>query len=138
VQQSAALTAALPEPPEPLTPAERDIFIKIMRSREAALGFSDYELVLCVQLAKNTLLMDELTERLKTEGPIILGGRTGNTPVQNPLFTARDSCSRVALGLTRMLGLAAPTGTDQHKRNQADRKAREAIEAASEHDESLI
>ena len=136
--QTAALLAKKPEPPEPLEPLERAAFDKVVKARESALGFSDFELLLCVQLAKNSVLMNDLTERLKREGPVVMGGRNGTTPVANPLFQCRDSCSRVALGLTRMLGLTAPVDRTQLQRNAADNKARDVLQSAATSDEELI
>jgi phage terminase small subunit len=138
-----AITTAMPEPTETLTDKEMANYTRLMRSREAG-SWSDHDINLATQCAQQMALATEYTARLKQEGPIVYWTTpNGNTkPMANPMLQARSNAFATVSTLTKLLGLSASqkglSGANQEKRNQADRKAREAIEAASEHDESLI
>lgn len=126
------------KPTKALTEPELAAFNGIVRSRETA-SWSEYELMLATQLAEAMVLSDQYTNEIKRVGPTYI--RPNGDISYNPLVSARDSMSRTVLQLTRVLALQAQAqgkgGTQQAKRNAADRAARGVLEKAAESDDLI-
>ena len=137
IQQAAALRGAAHQPVRDLSPEERVIFDRIVRSRETA-SWTENDLQNATVLAESMALCDDYTRRLKASGPLSINA-SGST-VANPLLTARDNAFRSVMQLNRILGLSASqkgvSGPGQQKRNLADAAARDALLNAAE--DSLI
>lgn len=125
------------EPPIPLDGMALEYFNGIVHAREAQTWGRNDKLI-AANLAKTYAAIDELWDNIKTEGYTTLNQR--GTPVANPAVSALSQMTSAMQALNRTLGLSASqrglAGAKQATRNQADSKAREILENAS--DDSLL
>ncbi len=120
------------EPTIPLSESEMVYFAGIVKAREAD-TWADNDKLIAANLAKTYAAIDELWIDIKDRGYMVKNER--GTPVVNPAVSALNQMTSTMQSLNRTLGLSASqrglSGAKQAGRNDAEQKAREAIEEAS-------
>lgn len=81
------------------------------------------DLLELARLSRMTVDAVDLQERLDDEGYIILGGKSGKTPIENPASRALSTLNGSINSLRRILGLLASQQND--KRSRANRGAQQ-------------
>lgn len=95
------------------------------------------------QIAKVTVEIENATDRLIAEGTVVFGGKSGFTPIENPLIRVISSLSTIKTTAARRLNLASRYSADDEDRKAKDRKAKKEADARAarkevEDQESLI
>lgn len=140
VELSNKIKAGMPKPTEPLSDDEQRHFVRAVKSKHLS-DLTDIDLTLFTQLAKVLQLMDEATEKVKTEGYVI---HTDRGDTVHPAVRALDSFSKHVGNLVRVLGLSASqrgsgSGAQQKNRDRANAEAFKTLEkAASGEEQGLI
>jgi len=123
----------LPEPPVQLSPEERQIFDKVLRSREVG-TWSEWDLVVVCDMVRVQLQFDGAMEAIRRDGRTTVNER--GTPVANPETAALNQLAGSLRAFAAQLGLSASqrgvAGSKQSGRNQAEQVAREVIKKAAE------
>ena len=109
------------EPIKKLTAEERDYFDRYAKCRPVE-DWSPGDILRLERLCGWLAEADELTQRIKAEGPVVLNQR--GTPIGNPLFDKRDNLERMAMSAEAKLHLYSPTMNGSGHKRTAD-KAKE-------------
>lgn len=109
---------------------------KIIKARHE---WSDIDLVIAAQLA---MALDDLViirKKLEQEGLTVLGGKHGNTPVENPLMRSIENTTRRVTMLAQKLQVhAQATMGDPRDSKRKNKAKQEFIEAFGEDEDDLI
>jgi P27 family predicted phage terminase small subunit len=125
----------LPEPPVQLSPEERQIFDKVLRSREVG-TWSEWDLVVVCDMVRVQLQFDGAMDAIRRDGRTTVNER--GTPVANPETAALNQLAGSLRAFAAQLGLSASqrgvAGSKQSGRNQAEQEAREVIKKVANND----
>jgi hypothetical protein len=124
---TAALNAGKPdhEPPAhvSLSPEALKFWPAIMHAR-ARDEWRTVDLVVAAQLAECQALIEQESNTLRTEGMIVMGGKSGETPVENPRNRVVQTLAQREMALMRTLVMGGEVGLGD-KRNRAGARSAE-------------
>lgn len=109
---------------------------KIIKARHE---WSEVDLLIASNLA---IAFHDLTEyriRLEQEGPTVMGGRHGNTPIINPMFAVVETTTRRITNLSQKLQVHAQATMGDPRNSKAKNKVKaEFLDAFADEDDDLI
>ena len=121
-----------PWPDEISQHRDHELAMKIYRKYQRNKPFDawfDGDLLDLAELTKITLEIDEVGEEIDKDGYVVLGGKSGNTPIKNPLLDVRLSLLSAKGNIARRLNLAQRYKGDDdgptHRKAGDDQASRE-------------
>lgn len=133
LEQAAALSEPLPEPPQRLTPEARAFWETVVTAKRRN-AWTDNDLTVACSLCRDMALLEQLAEELEEYGPTLVN-KDGRR-YSNPAATIMDATQRRVLATCRQLQIhsVATTGKTegQPNKNAAARDLAGKINGASD------
>lgn len=134
----AAMAARKYEPPEEVGLKDHHMVYwdKIVKARYE---WSDIDLVIAANLAIAFYDLVEYKKILDAEGPTVMGGKHGSTPVLNPMFAVVETTTRRITSLSQKLQVHAQATMGDPRDSKRKNKAKsEYMDAFDDADDDLI
>ena len=110
-------------------------FFDVITASRAASMWNDVDLARAVNLANIQYMLNDEMQRLAVEGMITMGGRNGDTEVENPRVRVVGNLQRLEISLSKALQTDAAStvgrSRDNVPKNKAAKEAREELDAVN-------